>query len=167
MRSRRLRRLSTFSYVGPSRYFLTFCTFGRRSVFTDSRIVEVVRAEIERAAVACSFEQIAYCFMPDHVHLLVEATSTASSLPQFVKAAKQFAGYAARQVTGKPLWQTGYFERVLRAEEHTLNIAAYIINNPVRAGLVSNPIDYPFSGSGQYSLAALVEYAQSGWPRPT
>jgi putative transposase len=159
--------LPAFSYVGPTRYFLTFCAFGRRPIFTDGRIVEVVHAQIERAAAGCGFEQIAYCFMPDHVHLLVEGTSLASSLPQFVKAGKQYAGYAGRQLTGGPIWQTGYFERVLRAEEYTLDVAAYIINNPVRAGLVSNPLEYPFRGSEAYGMKALVEYVQSGSRRPT
>jgi hypothetical protein len=34
----------------------------------------------------------------------------------------------------------------------------YIINNPVRAGLVADVRDYPFWGSSVYSREALLEY---------
>jgi hypothetical protein len=42
------------------------------------------------------------------------------------------------------LWQDGYFERVLRAHEDTAIVARYIVDNPVRAGLVQRADDYPF-----------------------
>ena len=47
----------------------------------------------------------------------------------------------------KGLWQDGYYERVLRKSEDVLAIIDYILDNPVRAGLVSRPLDYPFSWS--------------------
>jgi REP element-mobilizing transposase RayT len=64
--------LKTFDYVGLHQYFLTFCTHERHRLFEKAGAVSLVRTQIERAATALQFAVIAYCFMPDHVHLLVE-----------------------------------------------------------------------------------------------
>ncbi|MEO8077784.1 MAG: transposase [Acidobacteriota bacterium] len=61
-------------YTGKHNYFLTFCTEGRAPVFTEHDAVELVLAQILRAARKCAFEITAYCFMPDHLHLLVRGT---------------------------------------------------------------------------------------------
>ena len=55
----------------------------------------------------------------------------------------------------RPLWQEGYYDRVLRPEESEAMVARYIIENPVRAGLVTRPSDYPFVGSDEWSLEEI------------
>lgn len=45
------------------------------------------------------------------------------------------------------LWQDGYYERVLRRDEDSPAVIDYILNNPVRAGLVDDPLAFPFSWS--------------------
>ena len=42
------------------------------------------------------------------------------------------------------LWQDGYYEHLLRDEETTPSVVAYIIGNPVRSHLVEDPAQYPF-----------------------
>ena len=54
------------------------------------------------------------------------------------------------------------YERVLRDDEATLAVARYIIENPVRAGLVSDPRDYPFLGSQVFSLDEILSAVQDG-----
>jgi REP element-mobilizing transposase RayT len=66
--------LSDFEYVGVHRYFLTFCTFERRRHFNKADHVELVRTNFAQQSAHEHFEIPAYCFMPDHVHLLVEGT---------------------------------------------------------------------------------------------
>jgi hypothetical protein len=41
---------------------------------------------------------------------------------------------------------------------------AYVLANPVRAGLVEDPADYPYSGSGKWTVSELLEYVQSASP---
>jgi len=53
------------------------------------------------------------------------------------------------------MWQYGYFDRVLRRDEATLNVVAYILANPVRAGLCRDSRDCAFVGSTLYSVADL------------
>jgi putative transposase len=137
---------------------LTFCTFDRQRLFVDAAIVETVRSQILRAGELSGFDVFAYCFMPDHVHLLAGGSLGPARLADFAQRAKQLSGFYGRRRLGGPVWQAGYFERVLREADDTRSVVEHILANPVRAGLVIHPEDYPFSGSGVCSLAELLEY---------
>ena len=100
----------------------------------------------------------AYCFMPDHVHLLIEGTQDDANLLTFIKSAKQYSGFYFKQQTGVRLWQRYGFERVLRHDEASVDVARYIVNNPLRAELVESIDDYPFWGSLTHSREELLEY---------
>jgi putative transposase len=151
--------LKTFSYVGCAQYFLTFCVYRREHIFVSAPAVDVAMTQIRHAATANRFAILAYCFMRDHVHLLVEGLEEGSSLREFVHAAKRGSGYALARERGKrgSVWQDGYYERVLRPSESPQLVARYILQNPVRAGLAQSPGDYPYLGSDVWSLDDLFE----------
>ena len=149
-------RLEGFSYVGCQRYFLTACTFDRRRHFTKKPIVDVAYGEFLRTSAEFGFAILAYCFMPDHAHLLVEGSTEGADFRGFAALSKQLSGYAVRTLITGRLWQKGYFERVLRDEDDTFNVARYVVDNPVRAGLVRSPADYPFLGSAVLSKDDLI-----------
>ncbi len=132
-------RIPGFSYLGPYRYFLTLCTFDRRCVFRESLVASTVLSQFRTTARELDFAILAYCLMPDHAHLLIEGMTDAADLQRFVKRAKQRSGQAYAHQTHRRLWQEGYYDGVLRAEEDSRAIARYVIENPVRAGLVDDP----------------------------
>jgi len=152
--------LKTFDYVGLHQYFLTFCTYQRHRHFVESDAVGVVRTQIERAAVENGFAVIAYCYMPDHLHLLVEGQAEDADGRRFISRAKQYSGFHFQATFGKRLWQRYGFEHTLRSHEAALSVARYILANPVRARLVEKISDYPFSGSSVFPLEQLLEAAQ-------
>jgi putative transposase len=152
--------LRGFEYVGFARYFLTFCTLEQRRYFDRADNVDIVRDQFLRAATEQAFEVIAYCFMPDHVHLLAEATREDADLKRFTKIAKQLSGFYFRQARGEVLWQRYGYEHVLRYEEATPAIAKYIVENPIRAGLAVTPLDYPHWGSFVCSREELLDYIE-------
>ena len=86
--------------------------------------------------------------MPDHVHLLVVA-SDGADVTAFVRRFKQTSGFACSGLLGSdgPFWQRSYYDHVLRRDEDLESVRRYMRENPVRAGLVEVPEDYPFSGS--------------------
>jgi putative transposase len=153
----RPKRVDGCSYLGPSRYFLTFCTRSRRRIFIEPAIVELTLEQVRQTCREQGFALLAYCAMPDHLHLLVEGTMETSDLQRFVKRAKQGSGARYALKHGGALWQEGYHDRVLRAEDDTRVIARYILANPVRAGLVEHPRDYAFSGSDLWTMSELLE----------
>ena len=86
--------------------------------------------------------------MPDHLHLIAEGTDDSSDLRAFVSTFKQRSGFEHSRRTKETLWQVGYHDRVLRRDEDLMKVVAYVLNNPVRAGLVKQPEDYRWSGIG-------------------
>ena len=157
MQTKRPHRLTTFTYLGCYRYSLTFCTNFRAQLFVNSEVVELVLSRFLRAAAGEQFSILAYCFMPDHVHFLVQGNSESSDGRRLIKLGKQYAGYAYSTRFGQKLWQPWGFERVLRDEEASFAVARYIVQNPVRAGLAKTVADYPFVGSEVYELKDLIE----------
>ena len=148
MRYRRPSRVRGFDYLGMHRYSLRYCTFQRRRLFVSAAIVESALAQIQLTAREDQFAVIAYCFMPDHVHLALQGEAEHSDLRRFVKVSKQRIAHALRSAYGlRDVWQEGYYERVLRSDEATLVVVRYILDNPVRAGMVERFDRYAFSGS--------------------
>jgi len=84
--------------------------------------------------------------MPDHVHLAVRGLTTESDLQRLVKIAKQRVAYIARtEFAIRAIWQEGYYERIVRSHGME-SVIRYILDNPVKAGLVERAEQYPFSG---------------------
>src|ERR1051325_8908918 len=164
--SRYPRHLREFDYRGFYRYFLTFCTHERSRHFTTRAHVDLVSQQIQRTCTDERFAGIAYCFMADQLRLLVEGKRDDWDLKRFIKNAKQYSGFHFKRRTGLPLWQRYGFEHVLRDEEDTMKVAYYIIANPIRAGMVTSPSDYPYWGSFVYSRAELLEYIRPPKRRP-
>jgi putative transposase len=159
MRTNQPGHLKSFDYRGLHRYSLTFCTDYRRSIFVDAGAVTLVHQQILRAAAQEHFAVIAYCFMPDHLHLLIEGLDDNADGLRFIKLAKQYSGFYYSQANRHKLWQRYGFEHVLQEDELTLVVTRYILRNPVRAGLVDDPRKYPFLGSETHSLEHLLETA--------
>ena len=59
--------------------------------------------------------------------------------------------------TSTRLWQRYGYERVLRGTDETFAVAKYILENPVRAGIVRAPRDYPYLG-----MPDLVDRRRAG-----
>jgi len=147
MTTPRPSRLATFEYMGAARYFLTMCCRNRRRWFERSEVVEACRLELLRASERHQFAVLAYVFMPDHFHALVEGVSEDADLRRFVYVFRRYTTIATKFTCPQGLWQDGYHERVLRRTEGTQKVIDYILSNPVRAGLVDRAVDYPFGWS--------------------
>jgi len=109
---------------------------------------------LESAARSTGFGLLAYCFMPDHLHLLVEAPE-GGDLARFIKVFKQASSFDYKRRLGRPLWRRSYYDHVLRGHEELLPAVEYVLGNPVRAGLVESRGAYPFSG-GELAAETLV-----------
>jgi putative transposase len=149
--------LRAFDYVGLYRYSLTFCCHSKQRLFTDPAAVELALSQIQRAAVEEQIAVLAYCFMPDHLHLLVEGLADSSDALRFIARAKQLSGFHYKQTFGEALWQRYGFEHVLRDDEDTRRVARYLLENPVRGGLVERVQDCPFVGSFVYAIDEILE----------
>lgn len=131
------------------------------SAFTSATVVVLVWTQFLRAASEKHFEVAAYCFMPDHLHLVVEGLADDSDLKAFVRLAKQYSAYYyARAHGGGRLWQRYGHDRIVRDDADFRDRVRYVVANPVVAGLVARPEDYPFLGSQRWSREELIEWCK-------
>jgi len=83
--------------------------------------------------------------MPNHVHLLI---TPQVAVPAMLRRLK---GSSARECnkllgqTGRPFWQDESYDRLVRNADEFHRIQSYILQNPVRAGLVRSAEEYPWS----------------------
>jgi len=152
MQFKRKPRLTDFDYRGYNRYFITICTDRKRKLFENAERVNSIIEILANESSKSGFKIWAYCFMPDHLHLLLEGDKIDADMKLFVKVFKQKTGYLYHKesdATGNSgkMWQSSYYDHVLRSDEDTYEIVKYIINNPVRKALANNYMDYSYTGS--------------------
>lgn len=94
------------------------------------------------------YRLLAWVIMPNHVHVMIE-TWDGYLLGDVVHSWKSYTASKANEIIGRrgPFWFKEYFDRFIRDEEHFANTVRYIHNNPVAAGLVERPENWPFSSA--------------------
>jgi REP element-mobilizing transposase RayT len=91
------------------------------------------------------------------LHALAEGTRHDSNFLKSVAMFKQRTAFAHAHGGRGRLWQESFFEHVIRQEEDFESIAAYIVANPIRAGLCRSATEYRHLGSSRYTLQELAE----------
>ena len=142
-----MAKLNNFSYTGYHRYFITLRCYRQASYFNDGNLINKVSQILKEIAKRRDFQVWVYCFMPDHLHLLIEGKSDNADTIKFISVFKQRTAFEFRRLFNAKLWQPGYYDRVLRRDESTSAVIRYICENPVRKGLVSDYLKYPYLGS--------------------
>jgi REP element-mobilizing transposase RayT len=97
--------------------------------------------------------------MPDHVHQLVKGASADADAERYILKAKQYSGFYFKKAFGTKLWFRKGFNVVLLGDCAPRETVKYIIENPVKAGLVKCVEDYPFTGSSRHTIKELMEIA--------
>jgi REP element-mobilizing transposase RayT len=127
-------------------FFVTACTYQRRPVLANKRVAV---AFVEFAERAYSEHKIAvgrYVIMPDHIHLFVCGPDD-FELGRWMGMLKQcLEKRAVLMANARPFWQRRFFDHVMRSVESYVQKWNYVRENPVRAGLVTNPDDWPYAG---------------------
>ena len=87
---------------------------------------------------------LAACLMPDHLHIVVVVID--GDLPQWVASFKQFTTRQSwRHGRHGSLWQPSFHDRAIH-EGEAEDVVTYVCYNPVEAGLVAVPEDWPWLG---------------------
>ena len=85
--------------------------------------------------------------MPNHVHFLVQVGET--PLSKIVKELKRYTSREANEILRRTgaFWCEDYFDTFIRDAQHELKTRRYIENNPVKASLVREPKEWPWSSA--------------------
>jgi REP element-mobilizing transposase RayT len=139
---RRPQRLDIVFATDPV-YFVTFCARNRQTI-PDLRKAQVaLETYAQRGINEFGTALGRYVIMPDHIHLFV-CGDFEFVLSKWVAGLKR-AISKALSVSGE-FWQPTFFDHVLRSEESYSEKWNYVCENPVRAGLVKESVDWPYQG---------------------
>jgi REP element-mobilizing transposase RayT len=138
-------RLPSEVYTQPGVVVLaTACTEGKREALENPSCAQTVVDELTRLH-GPQWRVFGYCVMPNHVHLLL--ANVDGSVIDFMRLFKGRTAASLRgQVDGR-LWQRSFHDHVLRRNENIVSALRYLFNNPVRAGLVGDWTEHPWTGS--------------------
>ena len=126
-------------------YLLTTVCQGRRRLFADWTAASTLAAALAEDRLWHSAKLVCWVVMPDHMHVIVELGEEGlPGLMRRVKAVTALAINRALERRGSAAWLPGYQDRALRSNENLRDAARYVVENPVRAGLVSSVAAYPF-----------------------
>jgi REP element-mobilizing transposase RayT len=141
----RLRRLE-MSFERWPLYFVTACTADRRRVLANDSVHEAFLRFAGNASARGAWVG-RYVLMPDHLHLFVVVEDERIQLSGWIGSLKNSISKVLRgRGEPSPHWQKGFFDHVMRGGESYSQKWDYVRANPVRAGLVETPEEWPFAG---------------------
>lgn len=116
----------------------------------DARVAKMMVDSLSHGAEHLQLYRLsAYVVMSNHVHILIWPKAL---LPKITKAIKGFTAHEANRIlglTGQKFWQDESFDHAVRSEDQFYRIVRYIERNPLKAGLVENPEDWPWSSAAR------------------
>jgi putative transposase len=93
------------------------------------------------------YNLLAWVVMPNHVHFLAKVGN--ASLSKTVRELKRYTAREANKILQRTgaFWAEDYFDTYMRDTAHELKTRRYIENNPVKALLVREPKEWPWSSA--------------------
>ncbi len=106
----------------------------------NPRIAQLVTENL-RHFDGARYDLAAYCVMPNHVHVVMRVRGV-QKLEKILHSWKSYTSKAANALLGRTgkFWEEEYFDHIVRNDEELVHTIAYIVANPVKAGLR----DWPF-----------------------
>jgi REP element-mobilizing transposase RayT len=90
-----------------------------------------------------------FVVMPNHIHILITPHRPLREVTNWIKGVSARRANQALGRTGRPFWQDESFDHWARSRQELAKIERYIIENPVRAGLVHEPAEWRYSTAGR------------------
>jgi putative transposase len=122
-------------------FLITSVAHDRRRIFQVDATARLCIEILQRYRRQGLYKLHAFVVMPDHIHLLL----TTENLPDAMKHIR--GGFSHDLASTFEVWQSDYDDRQIFSEKDYLNAREYIHQNPVRARLVVNAEDYPYSSA--------------------
>jgi putative transposase len=139
-------------------YFISATTWERRSLFQTERTATLFIETLYVYRSRSAYELHEFVVMPNHFHVILTPTDvTLERALQFIKGG--FSHRYGKEVNAKTeVWQRGFTDHRIRDGEDYVQHRNYLVTNPVKAGLCSEPSQYKYSSaSGLYELDAVPQ----------
>ena len=132
--------------IPGSVYHVAFTTRRRAPILTGDH-ADLISREILHLESIGGCYLLAWCVMPDHVHMLIHPPE--GRISDVVKRVKGRTGKKLRKFHPDldSFWERRFGDRRLRSHEEEYDHSTYIENNPVKEGLCENPADWVWSSA--------------------
>jgi REP-associated tyrosine transposase len=136
---------------------ITACVQDAKFLFSDAIVVDACVYSLRAATNRFECTVPVYCFMPEHLHLVIRGASPVADTWAAMTAFKQRSGFWIARHRADFAWQKDFWDHIVRGDEDLYAQIRYIAENPVRRGLVEHWNEYPFTGSLGHDLRRLLQ----------
>ncbi|MGI4971931.1 MAG: REP-associated tyrosine transposase [Janthinobacterium lividum] len=132
------------SYAQQRRYFGRFDELLDAGGYGPTWLAEPLVAELVGSSLRYfhgkAYTLLCYCLMPNHVHLVVSLPDEVPPLAEMLQRVKGYTALQANKLLNRTgqFWQRETYDHIVRDGEEMSRVIAYVVNNPVKAGLVAN-----------------------------
>jgi REP element-mobilizing transposase RayT len=93
------------------------------------------------------YRLICFTIMSNHIHVLFELTENNKGISKIMQSLKRYSARESNKILNRTgtFWQDESYDHLVRDNDEFKSIIEYIILNPVKAGLVENWKDYPYT----------------------
>ena len=112
----------------------------------QTQIADII-AESLKFFDANDYDLISYCIMPNHVHCVLKLNEGSRSLDKIMQSVKRYSASESNKLLNRKgqFWQHENYDHIVRDEKELEGIIEYILNNPVKAGLVKCKEDWEWN----------------------
>jgi len=133
-------------FVSGATYHLYSRVARGEYVFDDPYEAEEFVEAVRQVGDLHDWRVLAWCLMGNHYHLVVK-TGTIPLWRSMQRLQSNVArGFNRRQRYLGRLWQSRYRARIIDSQDYFRQVVSYVHLNPVAAGIIDDPVDYPNSG---------------------
>jgi len=100
----------------------------------------------------------AFCWMPNHIHMAIEVGDRPLAEAMRPAASRYSRAIQRRRGTSGHLFERRYHPVLVDSRRYLLTLVKYIHLNPVRAGLVADPAEYPWTGHRAYQGLEVIDW---------
>ena len=115
-------------------------------------VAEIMDDALRRGVEENRFELAAFAIMSNHVHVVIRVGEDPAAVLKWLKGSTAREANVVLKRTGLPFWQRESYDRWVRDDAELRRIIAYVENNPVKAGLVSEAGLYRWSSAYERAL---------------
>jgi putative transposase len=129
-------------------FFISTATWERRSILQSTALCDLLLNVLREKRAKQRFQLHEFVIMRDHIHLILTPSSLVplEKAIQFIKGGFSFRAKKEMNFNGE-IWQKGYNEQRIKHIDDYTEKATYIQLNPVKAGYVDHPNQFPYSSA--------------------
>ena len=131
-------------------YHVMIRGINQQQIFHEAEDCKKFLSVLKSCKEKSKFKLFAYCFMGNHLHLLLQETEEPIGLIMKRIGSKYVFWYNNKYQRTGHLFQDRFKSEAVEDDEYFLSVLRYIHNNPVKAGLVKQVQDYCFSSYNAY-----------------